>query len=129
MYEALMREGHDGRLMRFSPDGKIKGGHKTIANADYWKVSCLGIAEQCAETCEASFLECIAKEDPETAKDKTEAFKTCIDADKFKALDGCTLDCAPTKDMLFASQTPTEMAADNFGMGPSERPETSKCTM
>ena len=129
MYEALMREGHDGRLIRFDPDGKIKGSHKEIGNADYWKVSCLDITEQCSEECEANFFECYDNENPTEASAKVKAFATCMDPKKFKNLDGCTMDCAPTINMLYASQTPVEAEADNFGKGPSGRPENSKCSV
>ena len=38
MYSKLLDEGHDARLLRFSPsaDGTIEGGHKPIINHKYW---------------------------------------------------------------------------------------------
>ena len=38
MYSKLLNEGHDARLLRFSPsaDGTIGGHHKKIANHEYW---------------------------------------------------------------------------------------------
>ena len=47
MYDRLVTEGHDARLLRFSPsaDGTIPGSHKNPKNDEYWKVGCLGITE------------------------------------------------------------------------------------
>ena len=129
MYEALIREGHDGRLLRFSPSGDIKGKHKDVKNLDYWKVSCLDITEPCSEVCEGNFLKCIEEQNPTKASAQAKAFATCMDPKLFKDMDGCTLDCAPTINMLWASETPTEALAENFGIGHIERPETSKCTV
>ena len=40
MYETLVSEGHDARLLRFSPsdDGTIPGSHQDPKNTDFWKV-------------------------------------------------------------------------------------------
>ena len=48
MYDKLMNEGHDARLLRFSPssDGTIPGSHQNPKNANYWKVGCLGITSR-----------------------------------------------------------------------------------
>ena len=45
MYDRLVQEGHDARLLRFSPNGDIPGSHQDPKNAQYWKVGCLGITE------------------------------------------------------------------------------------
>ena len=47
MYDRLVTEGHDARLLRFSPsaDGTIVGSHKNPKNDNYWQVGCLGITE------------------------------------------------------------------------------------
>ena len=129
MYEALINEGHDGRLLRFSPNGDIKGKHKAPRNLVYWQVSCLGITEPCSEVCEGNFLKCIEEQNPTKASAQAAAFNKCIAPKLFNDMDGCTLDCAPTINMLWASETPTEALAENFGIGHIERPETSKCTV
>ena len=51
MYEKMLEEGHDPRLLRFSPstDETIKGGHQDPRNLDYWQVGCLGITESCTQ--------------------------------------------------------------------------------
>ena len=51
MYEKMLDEGHDPRLLRFSPsaDETIKGGHQDPRNLDYWQVGCLGITESCTQ--------------------------------------------------------------------------------
>ena len=51
MYEKMLDEGHDARLLRFSPseDGTIAGSHKSPKNVNYWQVGCLGITESCTE--------------------------------------------------------------------------------
>ena len=74
MYETLMNEGHDARLLRFSAsdDGTINGkfcwysmmkflslnqkykipfvgGHSDPQNKEFWQVGCLGITDPCSE--------------------------------------------------------------------------------
>ena len=51
MYEAMLEEGHDARLLRFSPssDDTIKGGHQDPRNLDYWQVGCMGITASCSQ--------------------------------------------------------------------------------
>ena len=51
MYETLLREGHDARLLRFAPsaDGTIPGGHQDPKNKEFWRVGCLGITEPCSQ--------------------------------------------------------------------------------
>ena len=69
-------------------------------------------------------------EDTSTALLQVEAFATCIDADLFAGLSGCTVDCAPTYAMLVASEKPTTAEFDRFGAGTgeaTERPATSLC--
>ena len=50
MYEAMLEERHDARLLRFSPsnDDTIKGGHQDPRNLDYWQVGCMGITASCS---------------------------------------------------------------------------------
>ena len=51
MYKALVDEGHDARLYRFSPDKAktIGGGHKDVKNVNYWQVGCMGITDPCSK--------------------------------------------------------------------------------
>ena len=51
MYEKMLDEGHDARLLRFSPsdDGTISGGHTDPKNFNYWQIGCLGITSSCSE--------------------------------------------------------------------------------
>ena len=53
-----------------------------------------------------------------------------MDPKSFAKLEGCTAECAPTFDMLAASENPTTAVFDRFGRGTgeaAERPESSKC--
>ena len=155
MYDRLVTEGHDARLLRFSPsaDGTIPGSHQNPKNYNYWQVGCLGITEgikssnikgklfqvitfhscnfilACTAACETSFVACVESKDISTAKKRTEAFADCIEVDKFITLNGCTEDCAPTYGMLAASETPTTKLG-GFGAGAdtaSARPSGSLC--
>jgi len=126
MYEKMMAEGHDPRMFRFSPGDSIKGGHSPPQNYEYWRVGCLGITPSCSKQCETSFLECMNAE----FEDGPIAFRKCIADFRFPNLAGCTLDCAPTFDMLKTSEEPAEARFDNFGPGlgtPSPRPDSSLC--
>ena len=49
MYNKLINEGHDARLLRFSPNDGNPGGHKNIQNEEYWIAGCLGITESCSK--------------------------------------------------------------------------------
>jgi hypothetical protein len=131
MYETLLSEGHDARLFRFSPsdDETIPGGHQDPKNNMFWHVGCLGITAQCSETCETAFIECVDSQDISSASDRVEAFATCREESKFTDL-GCTVDCAPTFNMLAASEEPTTYLFDRFGAGvevADAQPSTSKC--
>merc|ERR1712051_585491 len=131
MYDRLVTEGHDARLLRFSPsaDGTIPGSHQNPKNYNFWQVGCLGITEACTTACETSFVACVESKDISTAKKQTEAFADCIEVDKFITLNGCTEDCAPTYGMLAASETPTTKLG-GFGAGAntaSARPSGSLC--
>ena len=59
MNEKLKNEGHDARLLRFSPsdDGTISGGHQNPKNEAYWIAGCLGITEACSEVNEIMFAQ------------------------------------------------------------------------
>lgn len=133
MNAALKAEGHDARLLRFSPspDNSIEGGHRDPNNGAYWHVGCLGITAPCSLQCEAAFLECIETRGPfNTALDRARAFDECMRLPGFAALPGCADDCAPTYDMLAAGEEPTTAEFDNFGAGQENagpRPGSSVC--
>merc|ERR1711923_256168 len=122
MFEKMTDEGHDARLLRFSPsdDDTIKGGHQDPRNLDYWQVGCLGITDSCTQACEDAF----------TALKRTQAFDNCIDVPVFSGLDGCTETCAPTFGMLASSETPITEEPTNFGAGANSNdaaPNSSRC--
>merc|ERR1712109_108344 len=132
MYEKMLDEGHDPRLLRFSPsaDETIKGGHQDPRNLDYWQVGCLGITESCTQACEDAFKACVESEDTSTALKRTQAFDNCMDVPVFSGLDGCTETCAPTFGMLASSETPITEEPTNFGAGANSNdaaPNTSRC--
>merc|ERR1711881_209533 len=134
MYEKMLDEGHDARLLRFSPstDETIKGGHQDPRNLNYWQVGCLGITESCTEACETAFVGCVESEDTSTAMKRTQAFENCIDANVFSELAGCTETCAPTFGMLASSEDPTTAEFNNFGAGAKTAdaaPATSRCAI
>ena len=124
MYEKLVNEGQDGRLLIFNPsdDGTIAGGHKDPKNKAHWQVGCLGITEPCSESCETSFIACVNLKDVSTAANRAGAFEDCIESSE--NLSGCTAECAPTYNMLIESETPTEVsfAYDVFGAATENRP-------
>merc|ERR1712156_86838 len=99
-------EGHDARLLRFSAskDNSIKGGHAKVKNNDYWMVGCLGIRAPCKGVCQTSFLDCVEKSAGKKAIKRTQGWARCMDPKSFAKLEGCTAECAPTFDMLVASE-------------------------
>ena len=132
MFEKLVDEGHDARLLIFSPsdDGTIEGGHKDPQNQAHWYVGCLGITEPCSSECEESFTACMNNKAPSTAADKADAFGECIEDSGNLA--GCTAECAPTYGMLIQSETPSEKSFSNGVFGPTSddhgsQPDTSLC--
>ena len=131
LYNALMDEGHDARLFRFGPsdDETIPGGHQNLKNVEYWKVGCLGITSSCSKVCQDAFVGCVDAQNPATASDRVTAFETCIEPELFTSL-GCAEDCAPTFEMLSASEEPLVAEFDNFGAGSKvadAAPGTSIC--
>ena len=133
MWEAMTAEGHDARLLRFSPsdDGTVKGGHTDPKNPNYWYVGCLGITAPCSSKCEISFLACVESQDVSTAQNRAHAFDHCMRSNTFTGM-GCVDDCAPTYNMLIASEVPTTAVFDTFGAGSGSsvpKPSTSHCSM
>ena len=51
MYEAMLDEGHDARLFRFSKsnDSTIGGTHIGPQNEELWQVGCLGLSTPCSQ--------------------------------------------------------------------------------
>ena len=117
--------------MEFAPNTGIKGGHMGVKNDEYWKVGCLGITPTCTQKCEQSFLNCVDEQNPQPGKKQARAFATCMKEDTFTNLPGCTVDCAPSFNMLSASEMPTKHAFETFGAPieglVSERPTESLC--
>ena len=133
MYSKLLDEGHDVRLLRFSPsqDGTIQGGHRFPTNGQFWIVGCLGITESCSKECEVGFLQCIENQEISSAEDRARAFGFCIREANFINY-GCPIDCAPTFEMLRAGEEPTTSEFSNFGQGLNSeipKPESSRCTV
>ena len=133
MYERSLQEGHEARLLRFSPsdDETIPGKHKSPKNSEYWKMGCLGITAPCSAACEASLLACVDEQGASTALEKANAFGTCIKDSKFQTLNGCTLECSPTYNMLASGETPTTAEVATFGAAASQAgpvPDNSKCS-
>ena len=102
-----------------------------VQNDIFWQVGCLGITETCNSQCEESFIDCVNEKNETKAIKIAKAFATCIDEDTFGNLEGCTVDCSPSFNMLSASETPTKYSFDRFGAPEaalsSERPEESHC--
>jgi hypothetical protein len=132
MYNALVTEGHDARLLRFSPssDGTIPGGHQNPKNYVYWQVGCWGLTDSCSSECETSFIACVNIEGAGSAANQVAGFSTCIDEDLFSGLSGCTSTCSPTMEMMKMSEVPTTIwNGDSFGSlpNPVPRPAESLC--
>ena len=118
MYRALVREGHDARLMRFDQLSK----HAKVKNDAYWQVACLGITQSCTAECERSFIECM----------ETSTFTACIDEKMMKVLKGCTGNCSPTFGMMSQSEAPfvKEFSKGKFGASDEKyrpQPQGSVC--
>ena len=126
-----MDEGHDARLLRFSPSANNDGGHREPENKDYWYIGCLGITPSCSIECELAFITCVEEQIlVSNAKNSADAFKNCIgNVNLFTSL-GCEENCAPTYPMLATSQEPTTAKFSNFGAGQETadpRPDSSRC--
>ena len=130
MYEALLNEGHDARLLRFAPsdDETIEGGHTDPKNVADWIVGCLGITSPCSDACEKAFISCVDSKDVSTAEARSESFAEC----NGNRPTDCTADCAPTYDMLIESEAPIETKFTTFGAVAGDRdpkPSTSLCSV
>ena len=85
------------------------------------------------QQCELSFLACnyeYAKKHNTSTGPKS--FRYCISENLFSSLEGCSIDCAPTFNMLNVSEDPVFVRFQNFGPGmetPIPRPETSLCVI
>jgi len=124
MYEKLKNEGHDGRLLVFSPTNGVRGGHSNPQNAAHWQAGCMGITPSCTAQCEKSFVKCVGSQG-------SWGFKSCIAESSMKKLSGCTSTCSPTLNMLKTSENPKEVKLSRGKFGSAAklqaRPDTSKC--
>ena len=86
----------------------------------------------CSSECETNFISCVDSEDTSTALKRTKAFETCIEAPAFTNLNGCVESCAPTFDMMAASEMPTTreggFGAVNLADSVGQKPSESICT-
>ncbi len=110
MFDAMVREGNDARLLSFAPATGVRGGHDDPENAWAWVSGCLGLAEACSSACEASFATCAGSTVSPTR------FAECETDLKAGTLSGCTVGCAPTLAMLQKSETPVvTLSEGKFG--------------
>jgi len=127
MYEAMVAEGNDARLVLFPG-----GGHSAPPSSWAWQVGCLGVTDACSAGCEAAFSSCVG------ASPDASRFAACesqMHNGDFAA-SGCTLGCAPTLPMLSLSIAPTKtvLSAGKFGtttgltVGPTTVTHTT-CTL
>ena len=77
------------------------------------------------QTCEESFESCVDGKNPITEIDKVNAFRECVDPEKFEALNNCTENCSLTLKMLKKSEWNdfNNIYRDNGSNGPDEFPE------
>jgi len=109
MYEAMVSEGNDARLLSFKPTSSVKGGHKNPQNKVAWIVGCLGIADSCTAACSSSFVACVGS-------GGVEGFERCQDKIKTGELSDCAKGCAPTLTMLRTSEDPVvSLSEGRFG--------------
>ena len=110
MYEAMVAEGNDARMLSFSPnDPTAPGGHQNPKNKYSWIVGCLGIVDSCSTECETSFLNCM------TSNGVAE-YAACETDLENGNLANCALGCAPTLEMLKTSETPViNLSEGKFG--------------
>ncbi len=110
-YEAMQSEGHDARMLSFSPNApSAPGGHQNPKNKYSWIVGCLGIVDSCSSACETSFLQCIQS----TSVDE---FARCEGELENGNIANCSAGCAPTLEMLKTSETPVviNLSQGKFG--------------
>jgi len=114
MYEAMVQEGNDARLLSFPiPDDDDKAGHKDPRNKWAWFAGCLGITPSCSSSCAASFDACV---DGATENKAYEKFESCEEQLKGGTLSGCIQGCAPTLSMLQRSESPVvTLSQGKFG--------------
>mmetsp|Transcript_55194 Transcript_55194/g.66455 ORF Transcript_55194/g.66455 Transcript_55194/m.66455 type:complete len:679 (+) Transcript_55194:90-2126(+) len=129
MYEAMVAEGNDARLLSFTPTSE-NGGHSDPMNTYAWVVGCLGIVESCSDACEAVFGECVA--DSQGTGSTITSFEACEADIADGILMECEIGCAPTMEMLKLSESPVvTLSEGKFGtqtdleahVGSAPRPE------
>jgi len=107
MYEAMVAENNDARLLSFSPTVN-NGNHRNPENPYDWMVGCLGIVDSCGAACEADFLACA----------DTDTYDACFKSMADGGLSGCdaATPCAPTLAMLNTSEEPVAtLSRGKFG--------------
>jgi len=116
MANALVEEGHDARLLSFSPSDEVNGGHKSPNNLHDWMVGCLGIVDSCSSACEDNFTKCVTDSNKSTGLEK---FKNCLS--NIGDLEGCEeKPCALTLEMLRLSEDPVvSLSQGKFGTSSS----------
>ncbi|KAK3254808.1 hypothetical protein CYMTET_35990 [Cymbomonas tetramitiformis] len=130
MYDYLITEGHDARLLKFEPAENIAGGHSAPQQQYDWLVGCLGITAACTQECETSFGDCVTRKQA-SGLDVQRAFSQCIQTD-FSTLTGCESGCSPTLPMLEISEVLVASMShtENFGgsaEGSEAQPDGSIC--
>lgn len=114
MYEAMVAEGNDARLLSFAPPEGGGGGHQNPKNQYAWMTGCLGIVDSCSVECEVSFGQCVDSH----GGSSTDAFAAC--EGNTSSLAGCVSGCAPTLAMLSKSEAPiATLSKGKFGTSPA----------
>ncbi len=109
MYEAMVAEGNDARMLSFSNTASITGGHRDPQNKFSWIVGCLGIVDSCSSACEQSFLDCITS-------NGVDEYARCEGELETGNVANCVVGCAPTLEMLKTSETPLiNLSEGKFG--------------
>lgn len=110
MYEAMVAEGNDARLLSFPVPEGGGGGHQNPQNQYAWMTGCLGIVDSCSAECEVSFGQCV----DDYVGSSSDAFAAC--EANISVLGGCVAGCAPTLAMLSKSEEPVATLSEGkFG--------------
>lgn len=117
MYNRLLQEGGDGRLLTF--DGI---GHRQPDDVWDWVAGCLGVTQACSAACEASVVQCVQA---------LGHYSSCLSSMSGPS-QPCAAGCAPTLSMLETHPDLMEvtLSRDAFGDDPvvnTCRPSTSQC--
>jgi hypothetical protein len=110
MYESMIEEGNDARMLSFTPNApSAPGGHKNPENMYSWVVGCLGIVDSCSTACETNFLSCITTS-------SVDEYTRCEIELESGNIANCEVGCAPTLEMLKTSESPLiNLSEGKFG--------------